>query len=264
MDSVPESCAKIQNSDVELADDKADKKKRMYGGPQGQDTNQFMSKDKRKFADDDDDDEDYFDLQESMFGLLIDEVATTTHSDDSAIEIASEFGASIPIVNSAEPPGTNEISSEFGSSIPSMTRAEPNATNEVQMIPTIRVINIHRANIRKDMLSIFSDPSILDERVMLDVHFINSSGEEEVGRGSGLERDLFSSFWKDIYELLMTGDTERMPGIRHDFQRPHWEAIGRILIKGFVSCRIIFLKVKIGSNSEGSENGQVDLSESDE
>ncbi|KXJ07648.1 hypothetical protein AC249_AIPGENE27721, partial [Exaiptasia diaphana] len=120
---------------------------------------------------------------------------TTNHSDDSANEIASECGASIPTVNSAETPGNNEVLSEFGS-------------------------------------------STQNERVILDiVHFTNSRGEEEVGRGSGLERDLFSSFWKEIYESLMTGETERVPGIRHDFQRPHWEAIGRILIKGYMSSK---------------------------
>lgn len=103
--------------------------------------------------------------------------------------------------------------------------------------PTVRVISVHRSNIRNDMLNIFSDPSILDERVILDVHFIDSRGQEELGRGSGLVRDMYSLFWKDIYESLMAGENERVPGIRHDFQRPQWEAIGRILLKGYVSCK---------------------------
>lgn len=162
------------------------------------------------------------------------------------------------------------------------------------MIPSPTIIRVHRANIRNDMLSIFSDPSILDERFLLDVHFINSRGEEEVGRGSGLERDLFSSFWKDIYESLMTGENERVPGIRHDFQRPHWEAIGRILLKGYASCRYFplnlskafFIYCLYGEGAISNDllmasflnyiseserdliqravDGQVDLSESDE
>lgn len=87
------------------------------------------------------------------------------------------------------------------------------------------------------MLKIFSDPSLLGERVILDVHFINSRGEEEIGRGSGLERDLYSSFWKDIYESLMTGEKERVPGLRIGYQRQQWEAIGRVLLKGYMSCK---------------------------
>ena len=98
-------------------------------------------------------------------------------------------------------------------------------------------IKVHRANIRNDMLTIFADPCILDECITLDVIFINRRGEEEAGRGSGLLRDLFSLFWKDVYQSLMVGEIERVPSIRHDFQRPEWEAIGRILMKGFSSCQ---------------------------
>ena len=88
-----------------------------------------------------------------------------------------------------------------------------------------------------DMLIIFANPCILDECITLDVIFINRRGEEEAGRGSGLLRDLFSLFWKDVYQSLMVGEIERVPSIRHDFQRPEWEAIGRILMKGFSSCQ---------------------------
>ncbi|XP_044170450.1 uncharacterized protein LOC122954470 [Acropora millepora] len=98
-------------------------------------------------------------------------------------------------------------------------------------------IKVHRANIRNDMLIIFANPCILDECITLDVIFINRRGEEEAGRGSGLLRDLFSLFWKDVYQSLMVGEIERVPSIRHDFQRPEWEAIGRILMKGFSSCQ---------------------------
>lgn len=176
-----------------------------------------------------------------------------------------------------------------------MTSARPaTVPNDGHLAPTVRVINVHRANIRNDMLDIFSDPSILDERVVLDVRFINSNGEEEVGRGSGLERDLFSSFWKDIYVSLMSGENERVPGIRHDYQRPQWETIGRILLKGYVSCnyfplnlsKTFFIYCLFGEQEISNEmlmcsfqnyisesekdlieralGGQVDLSESDE
>jgi len=79
-------------------------------------------------------------------------------------------------------------------------------------------IKVHRANIRNNMLTIFADPCILDECITLDVIFINRRGEEEAGRGSGLLRDLFSLFWKDVYQSLMVGEIERVPSIRHDFQ----------------------------------------------
>lgn len=91
-------------------------------------------------------------------------------------------------------------------------------STSIQESQSAMEIKVHRANIRGDMLTIFSDPCILDERISLDVLFINRRGEEEAGRGSGLVRDLFSLFWKDIYQSLMVGEIEQVPSIRHDYQ----------------------------------------------
>lgn len=110
-------------------------------------------------------------------------------------------------------------------------------STSIQESQSAMEIKVHRANIRSDMLTIFSDPRILDEQISLDVLFINRRGDEEAGRGSALVRDLFSLFWKDIYQSLMVGEIERVPSIRHDYQRPQWEAIGRILVKGFRCCQ---------------------------
>ena len=37
-----------------------------------------------------------------------------------------------------------------------------------------------------------------------------------------------SLFWKDVYDSLMLGEGERVPSIRHHFQRKEWEAIPQI------------------------------------
>ena len=88
------------------------------------------------------------------------------------------------------------------------------------------------------MLTTSSDPCVLDECFSFDVLFMNCRSEVEAGRGSGLVRDLLCLFWKDTYQSLMVDDEiERVPSIRHDFQRPPWEAIGRILEKGFSTCQ---------------------------
>ena len=41
-------------------------------------------------------------------------------------------------------------------------------------------------------------------------------------------------FWKDINDSLLVGENERVPYIRHDYDKPKWEAVGRILVKGFL------------------------------
>ena len=115
--------------------------------------------------------------------------------------------------------------------------ATSTAPIESNKIPLVKKIKVHQSNVRNDMLTIFSDPTIVDDCVILEVEFINGRGEEEAGRGSGLVRDMFSLFWKDAYQSLMVGEVERVPAIRHDYQKPHWEAIGRILLKGYTSCQ---------------------------
>ena len=35
----------------------------------------------------------------------------------------------------------------------------------------------------------------------------------------------------------MLGETERVPYIRHDFDRNKWEAVGRILVKGYIESQ---------------------------
>ena len=65
------------------------------------------------------------------------------------------------------------------------------------------------------------------------VEMLNERGITENGRGSGVFKDTLSLFWKDVYDSLMLGEGEHIPSIRHDFQRKEWEAIARILLKGF-------------------------------
>ena len=65
------------------------------------------------------------------------------------------------------------------------------------------------------------------------VEMLNERGIAEKGKGSGVFKDALSLFWKDVYDSLMLGEGERVPFIRHDFQRKQWEAIARILLKGY-------------------------------
>ena len=44
----------------------------------------------------------------------------------------------------------------------------------------------------------------------------------------------------------LSGKDERIPVIRHDFQSPEWEAIARILVKGFYQLN--FLPVKLNQS----------------
>lgn len=81
------------------------------------------------------------------------------------------------------------------------------------------------------MLDIFQDPCIMNCHIIVEM--LNERGIAEKGKGSGVFKDALSLFWKDIYDSLMLGEGERVPFIRHDFQRHQWKALARILVKGF-------------------------------
>ena len=42
-----------------------------------------------------------------------------------------------------------------------------------------------------------------------------------------------------MYESLFIGENERVPFVRHDYQRDEWEAVARILVKGYLSCQYL-------------------------
>lgn len=72
----------------------------------------------------------------------------------------------------------------------------------------------------------------------LNAIIINQHGIEEAGQANGV-----SLFWKDCYESHMLAECERVPHIRHDFDRKKWEAVGLILVKGCTDCQYFPLKI---------------------
>jgi hypothetical protein len=84
---------------------------------------------------------------------------------------------------------------------------------------------------KADLIKAFTDPSILNDDIYISV--INQRGEKEEGFGSGVYRDVLSTFWYEVYESLMVGEEERVPYIRHDYQWQEWEAIARVLVFGY-------------------------------
>ena len=93
-------------------------------------------------------------------------------------------------------------------------------------------ISLHRTNLRKELMSVFEHEDIMSK--FLVVKMINEHGNEEKGEGIGVVRDALSLFWQDAYISLMLGEDERVPCIRHDMNRNHWQACARIFLKGFV------------------------------
>lgn len=97
---------------------------------------------------------------------------------------------------------------------------------------TFRKIKIRRSTIMEDMINEFRDETIMNAHIKAVM--INGFGKEELGvDNGGVFRDALSAFWSIFYDSCTVGEAERVPVIRHDFKEGEWEAIGRIMVKGY-------------------------------
>ena len=122
-----------------------------------------------------------------------------------------------------------------------------NDNNELPVITQMvekqkhRVVKIHRLNVKQDMINTFKDHSIIN--CDLTFVFIDGRGNEEKGSGIGVVRDALSLFWKEVYDSLLIRENERVPFIRHGCNRSDWEAIARVLLKGYRMCQYLPLLI---------------------
>lgn len=97
----------------------------------------------------------------------------------------------------------------------------------------LRQLDVHRSCIRKDLINHFKDPSIMESALVFNI--INERGHTEKGEGIGVLRDIFTLFWGEFSISMTIGERERVPFVRHFIEE--WEAIGRILVKGYMSVK---------------------------
>ena len=86
------------------------------------------------------------------------------------------------------------LNDDFGVSEGGESSGQPMPTKERGK----RFLEINRLNIKLDLIKAFSDTSILNDDI--DICVINQRGEKEEGFGSGVYRDVLSTFWYEVYE----------------------------------------------------------------
>ena len=92
-------------------------------------------------------------------------------------------------------------------------------------------IKVNRGQIRDQVVEIFQDSCIL--KYHLHVTIIGDNGEAEKGNGRGVMLDMLTNFWQHVFDSLTVGTHEKVPSIRHDYQKNHWQAIARVLVYGY-------------------------------
>ena len=103
-----------------------------------------------------------------------------------------------------------------------------------------KVIILHNQNLVLDLVEAFKTVSLSDTIRFI---IINARGEKEPGVGAGVERDIYSSAWKEILDGLCVGEKGRVPYVRHDLYINEWNFIAKILVKGFMDTKYFPLQL---------------------
>ena len=91
-----------------------------------------------------------------------------------------------------------------------------------------RNVRVRRVFVINDMVEIFINPVIMTET--LQFTFVDEYGAD----ANGVSRDAYTSFWLEFMKTSTKGEDERIPAISPHFQLAEWQAVGRILAKGFL------------------------------
>lgn len=95
----------------------------------------------------------------------------------------------------------------------------------------VKDIIVHRSTILRDLIKEFGEEDAL--KFNFNIRVIGNNGEK--GEGNGVLREVLSIFWQNVFTSLALGAKEKVPCIRHDFQKKGWEAVARLLVYGYTS-----------------------------
>ncbi|XP_074659475.1 uncharacterized protein LOC141912160 [Tubulanus polymorphus] len=121
---------------------------------------------------------------------------------------------------------------------------------------------VRRTAMVEDMINAFCDASVMGK--IINARMILPNGNVEAGEGHGVFRECLTEFWSEFRKQCMTGSSQMIPLIRHDYGTEKWEAVGRIISKGFqeTSYFPIFLAQPFVSELFFQQDDSVDLVES--
>ena len=97
---------------------------------------------------------------------------------------------------------------------------------------TTKILTVHRTLVKKDMIEYFKS-HVMNKELIFEI--INERVTLEQGVGIGVTREVYTLFWNEFANSMTIGERERVPFVLHDHFVEEWNAIGRILVKGFDS-----------------------------
>nr|XP_023665982.1 uncharacterized protein LOC111843010 [Paramormyrops kingsleyae] len=97
------------------------------------------------------------------------------------------------------------------------------------------IILVRRGQVLCDLMQAFNDPAIMDKEISIRMKLPN--GQIEQGIGSGVFCDSLTEFWNEFYSRCALGADVKVPFLRHEFQSNEWQAIARVLVKGWEAVK---------------------------
>ena len=159
------------------------------------------------------------------------DVSTAVDSQVAACE--SDIPADITVASQMSKAVNHQMAASDSDIPANLTPQMPNS----EPAPISTEIRVRRSILQQDLIASFIDPNILYSPVTFA--FVNERGVDE----QGVSRDAYSCFWDQFLSSCAKGEAEQIPTIMPQWQRTEWEAVGRILSKGFIDHGVFPLKM---------------------
>ncbi|XP_032446109.1 uncharacterized protein LOC116737195 [Xiphophorus hellerii] len=116
----------------------------------------------------------------------------------------------------------------------------PQSTSSSKAVKKILIV--HRGQVLPELIAHFCDDGLLDRD--FKIQLVLPDGTPEMGYDDGgVVRDCLSEFWKDFYDQCTTGNTYKVPFLRHDYGQQQWESVGRIIVFGWTREKYLPMKI---------------------
>lgn len=93
-------------------------------------------------------------------------------------------------------------------------------------------MKVHRSNIYRETLDLYSTDARIVHQMPLRVHFYSEKGVD----AGGLCRDFFSAFWEEAYREVFEGCTLLVPALHAHIDMQSLPILGKIISHGYISC----------------------------
>ena len=155
--------------------------------------------------------------------------STLLTSQSSSAPSTTQASSTLLISQTSSASGTSQAFQTQAMDTPLPVDEQSPHFETLELIP--KNVTVHRSTLRNDVIEIFKDSEIFKYKLAATI--TDTRGQPEKGEGRGVFLEVLSQFWQECFTSFMVGRIEKVPFIRHDLQRPEWEAIARVLVYGY-------------------------------